>query len=59
MTDRAMADWVVDTCLAFGCTVATAYQVAGLFVSGVRNPPKRGNAGLCGAGANPGEDLSA
>ena len=36
MSDKELADWVVATCLIFGATVATAYQVAGLFVRGVR-----------------------
>ncbi len=34
--DKTLAEWVVNTCLAFGATVATAYQVAGLFILGVR-----------------------
>lgn len=34
-TAEALAEWVVKTCLTFGTTVATAYQVAGLFVLGV------------------------
>jgi hypothetical protein len=32
---RAIADWVVETCLRFGATVPTSYQVAGLFVQGL------------------------
>lgn len=35
-SDQAIADWVVKTCLTFGSSVSTAYQVAGLFVRGVR-----------------------
>lgn len=33
--DKKIADWVVNTCLVFGSTTATAYQVAGLFVQGL------------------------
>lgn len=40
---KKLAQWVVDTCLAFGTTVKTAYHVAGHFVDGVGwenpNPP--------------------
>ena len=36
MSDKELADWIVATCLLYGTTVATAYQVAGLFVKGVR-----------------------
>lgn len=36
LNDQELAQWVVQTCLMFGATVATAYQVAGLFVAGVR-----------------------
>lgn len=36
MSDQQLADWVVATCMMFGATVATAYQVAGLFVAAVR-----------------------
>lgn len=35
MSDKELADWIVATCLLYGTTVATAYQVAGLFVLGV------------------------
>ena len=40
ISDQALADWVVTTCLLYGTTVATAYQVAGLFVLGVRENRK-------------------
>lgn len=33
MTDQQIAEWMVATCLAFGCTVATAYRAAGHFVA--------------------------
>jgi hypothetical protein len=36
ISDRQLAEWVVTTCLLFGASVATAYQVAGLFVRGVK-----------------------
>ncbi len=39
MTEKQLAEWMVTTCLAFGTTVATAYQVAGLFVEAVRPEP--------------------
>lgn len=32
MNDKELAEWVVQTCLMFGTTVATAYKVAGLFL---------------------------
>jgi len=32
ISDAEWAEWVVWTCLAFGTSVSTAYQVAGLFV---------------------------
>jgi hypothetical protein len=32
LEDEQLAEWVVTTCLMFGATVATAYQVAGLFM---------------------------
>ncbi len=34
-SDKEIADWVVATCLTFGASVATAYQVAGMFVLSV------------------------
>jgi hypothetical protein len=34
-TDIKLAEWVVTTCLQFGASVATAYQVAGLFIKGI------------------------
>lgn len=37
-TPEAMAEWVKSTCLTFGASVATAYQVAGLFVDGLGRP---------------------
>jgi hypothetical protein len=44
MTNKELADWVVATCLIFGASVATAYQVAGLFVEAVRRvPPREGS----------------
>lgn len=36
MTDRQIAEWIVETVLLFGGSVSTAYRVAGLFVEGVR-----------------------
>jgi hypothetical protein len=35
-----IADWVVDTCLAFGTSVETAYHVAALFVEALKNDGK-------------------
>lgn len=32
MTDRDIALWIVETCVAFGAAVSTAFKVAGLFV---------------------------
>ena len=37
LTDEELARWIVATCLLFGSTVATAYQVAGLFIKGIRS----------------------
>lgn len=37
--DRALIDigqWVIDTCLVFGCRPELAWQVASIFVSGLR-----------------------
>jgi hypothetical protein len=36
MTDRELCEWIVDTCLLFGSTLSTAYQVAGLFIQGIQ-----------------------
>lgn len=33
MSDGKIADWLVVTALAFGASVSTAYQVAGLFIA--------------------------
>jgi hypothetical protein len=35
---QAWADWVVATCLRFGASVPTAYQVAAAFVAGLGRP---------------------
>lgn len=35
MSDRQIAEWVVNTCLVYGASEATAYQVAGLFLEGL------------------------
>lgn len=38
MTDeelRRLAEWIVQTCLLFGATPATAYLVAGTFIQGL------------------------
>ena len=35
MTLRQIAEWVVNTCLLYGTTEATAYQIAGLFLKGL------------------------
>ncbi len=35
MDSEQLAKWVVATVLMYGGSVATAYQVAGLFVAGV------------------------
>ena len=35
MSDREIAEWVVQTCLVYGATEATAYQAAGLFLKGL------------------------
>jgi hypothetical protein len=40
ISDVELAEWVVATCLLFGASVGTAYQVAGLFVEGVRQSDK-------------------
>lgn len=32
-----LADWVVDTSLAFGASVNTAYKVAALFIEALEN----------------------
>ena len=40
MRDPAIADWVVLTCIRFGTTVATAYQVAGLFLKAIEALPR-------------------
>lgn len=41
-TDREWAEWIVQTCLMFGTTVATAYQVAGLFIDAIQPTPDDG-----------------
>lgn len=35
VTDKQLAEWLVDTCLLFGMSVGGAYKVAGLFVEAV------------------------
>ena len=35
MTDIEIAEWVKNTCLAFGSSVSTAYLVAGTYVGGL------------------------
>lgn len=35
LSEREIAEWVVETCLTFGATTYTAYKVAGLFVEGL------------------------
>ncbi len=30
---KRLTDWVVQTCLLFGSSVSTSYQVAGLFIA--------------------------
>lgn len=37
---KAAADWVRDTCLAFGVDYYTAYKCAGAFADGLANDPK-------------------
>ena len=37
MDDIQLAEWVKNTCLLWGTTVATAYQVAGMFVGALNN----------------------
>lgn len=32
----ALGEWVIKTCLLFGVSLPTAYQVAAIFVGGVR-----------------------
>lgn len=32
----ALGEWIIKTCLLFGTTLDTAYQVAALMVGGVR-----------------------
>ena len=39
---RRLAEWCVETCLMYGAEVATAYQVAAVFVAGVRAARERG-----------------
>jgi hypothetical protein len=41
MDNRDAAEMVVDMCLRFGTSVATAYKVAGLFVEGINQSPNR------------------
>jgi len=41
LSDQALAEWVVTTALLFGASVATAYQVAGLFVQAARQSKER------------------
>ena len=36
----AAADWVRDTCLAFGAQYDTAYKVAGVFADGLAYDPQ-------------------
>ncbi len=33
--EKAIADWVVNTCLLFGSSVSTAHAVAATFIDGV------------------------
>ena len=40
------AEWVKDTCLLFGTTVATAYEVAGLFVKAINEKEPHENHDL-------------
>jgi hypothetical protein len=32
---KVVLDWLIGTCLAFGASIGTAYQVAGLFAAGL------------------------
>ena len=41
MSDRDICEWVVNTCLSFGTSLATAYKVAGLFIEGLRAEGQR------------------
>lgn len=38
LTEREVAEWVVNTCVTFGASVHTAYKVAGLFIEGIARP---------------------
>ncbi len=53
MSDKELAEWVVATCLMFGASVATAYQIAGLFVQGSREKRSRANLEDLLKGRNP------
>lgn len=35
MTTEQIAEWVKQTCLLYGTTLGTAYQVAGLFAAAI------------------------
>jgi hypothetical protein len=43
-TERALAEWIKDTCLLFGTTVETAYRVAALFIEGLKHNLEKVNA---------------
>jgi len=34
-----IAEWVRDTCLMFGASTSTAYQVAAVFIRGLESKP--------------------
>lgn len=36
LSSKAICEWIVNTCLTCGCSLSTAYQVAGLFIKGAR-----------------------
>lgn len=40
LTDREIAEWIVNTCVTFGAGIHTAYKVAGLFIEGIARPDK-------------------
>lgn len=46
---KVVLDWLIGTCLTFGASIGTAYQVAGLFAAGLdreaaANASKAGDA---------------
>lgn len=47
---KVVLDWLIGTCLTFGASIGTAYQVAGLFASGLdRDALKNGSSAASAA----------